>query len=295
MPDLPKRTLGRTGLQVTAIGYGGSHLRGPPEDREITEAECERLLNGVLDAGINFIDTARSYGISEERIGRHLSHRRSEFYLATKCGGPLDRASIVSSLDESLRMLRTDYVDVFQLHNSPSRRQLEESSAIETLRDLQQQGKVRYFGVSGTIPNLQEQIEMSVFDTFQVPYSVLRHDHEDLIKQASAGGAGIIIRNGAASGGPAREGSPYGNAWQQAKMDEVVGGMDAMEFILRFTISHPDLDTTIVGTLSPDHVRDNINALLKGPLPSDVYEEAKRRAAAIDSVGSVAYMRRGGA
>ena len=64
MPDLPKRALGRTGLQVTAMGYGGSHLRGPPEDRPITEDECARLLNAVIDAGINFIDTARAYGIS---------------------------------------------------------------------------------------------------------------------------------------------------------------------------------------------------------------------------------------
>ena len=285
MPDLPKRQLGSTGLQVTALGYGGSHLRGPPEDRAITEDECARLLNSVLDAGINFVDTARGYGISEERIGRHLAHRRSEFYLATKCsGGDLRRESIIASLNTSLSMLKTDYVDVLQFHNSPTRQALEENGAIETVRDLQRQGKVRFIGVSGTIPQLKDHIAMGVFDTFQVPYSALRMDHEPLIREASTAGGGIIIRNGVASGGPDRDGSPYGRSWEKGGLDELMGGVSRMEFLLRFTISHPDLDTTIVGTLSPGHLQDNVEALLKGPLPADVYQEAMRRAASLDSV-----------
>ena len=287
MPDLPQRPLGRTGLQVTALGYGGSHLRGPPEDRQITEDECSWLLNTVLDAGIKFIDTARAYGISEERIERHLSHRRSEFYLATKCGGgDLKRESIIESLNTSLSLLKTDYVDVLQFHNSPSRQALEESGAIDTARDLQKQGKVRFIGVSGTIPQLKDHIEMGVFDTFQVPYSALRLDHEELIHEVSAAGGGIIIRNGVASGGPDREG-PYGDSWEKAGLEELLGGMSRMTFLLRFTISHPDLDTTIVGTLSPEHLQDNIDALLKGPLPPDLYEEAKRRAGTLESVESL--------
>jgi aryl-alcohol dehydrogenase-like predicted oxidoreductase len=277
------------------MGYGGSHLRGPPEDRPITEDECDRLLNAVIDAGINFIDTARAYGISEERIGRHLSHRRSEFYLATKCGGgQLDKSSIVASLDTSLRNLRTDYVDILQFHNSPTREALEQTNAIETMRDLQRQGKIRFIGVSGTIPQLQGQIEMGVFDTFQVPYSALRYDHEELLQQAAAAGAGIIIRNGVGSGDPDREGSPYSEAWQKAKMDEVVGDMEPLAFLLRYVYSNPDCHTTIVGTLSVEHLEDNIRALLKGPLPPEVYEEASRRARTIEPVGSLAYMRRGG-
>jgi aryl-alcohol dehydrogenase-like predicted oxidoreductase len=71
--------------------------------------------------------------------------------------------------------------------------------------------------------------------------------------------------------------------------------MDPMEFILRFTISNPDLDTTIVGTLDPAHVRDNVEVLLKGPLPADMYKEARRRVRTVEPVGSVAYLRRGGA
>src|ERR1700736_2216132 len=86
MADLPKRELGRTRLQVTMLGYGSMELRGAPRARDTTDAQAETILNAVLDAGINFIDTSIDYGVSEERIGRYISHRRSEYYLASKCG-----------------------------------------------------------------------------------------------------------------------------------------------------------------------------------------------------------------
>src|SRR3990172_2855305 len=86
MPELPKRQLGRTGLQVTTLGYGAMELRGAPRGRDVSDEQAERILNAVLDAGINFIDTSIDYGVSEERIGKYISHRRSEYYLATKCG-----------------------------------------------------------------------------------------------------------------------------------------------------------------------------------------------------------------
>src|SRR5258707_7274252 len=81
-----KRELGQTGLQVTTLGYGAMELRGAPRARDITEAQAEAILNGVLDAGINYIDTSIDYGLSEERIGRYISHRRGEYHLASKCG-----------------------------------------------------------------------------------------------------------------------------------------------------------------------------------------------------------------
>src|SRR6202022_3402524 len=81
-----KRKLGRTGLQVTTLGYGAMELRGAPRARDITEGQAEAILNKVLDAGINYIDTSIHYGLSEERIGRYISPRRAEYYLASKCG-----------------------------------------------------------------------------------------------------------------------------------------------------------------------------------------------------------------
>ena len=84
MTDLPKRELGRTGLQVTMLGYGAMELRGAPRGRDVTEAQAETILHAVLDAGINYIDTSIDYGFSEERIGRYIANRRSEYYLASK-------------------------------------------------------------------------------------------------------------------------------------------------------------------------------------------------------------------
>ncbi len=299
MPELPKRTLGRTGLEVTTLGYGAMELRGAPRGRDVSEAQAERILNAVLDAGINFIDTSVDYGVAEERIGRYISHRRSEYFLASKCGcvaGDLAKnppplqpgqrsphvftaENIVQGVNQSLERMKTDYLDLVQFHSSPSRAQLEEHGGLEALQDLQRQGKVRFIGISGTIPNLKEQIEMGVFDSFQIPYSALERQHETLIEQASRAGAGIVVRGGAAKGGPGKEQGDFWDAWQRVGIDDLLGGMSRQEFILRFTCTHPDLDTTIVGTINPDHLQDNLNALLAGPLPADVYDEAKRRLA----------------
>ena len=295
MTDLPKRQLGRTGLQVTTLGYGAMEIRNNG-NRTTTEEDAERILNAVLDAGVNYIDTSIDYGLSEERIGRYLAHRRSEYYLASKCGCPVGEAAIgtraphsftaenvVAGVEQSLRRMKTDYLDVVQFHHSPSRAELEETGALEALEDLQRQGKVRFVGISGTIPNLEEQIGMGVFDVFQVPYSAVQREHEGLIHRASEAGAGIVIRGGIARGDPARERGSFWDKWQATEIDDLLDGASRTEFLLRFTCSNHDLDTTIVGTTSPRHLEQNVEALLKGPLPADLYEEAKRR---LDSAGS---------
>lgn len=297
MADLPTRELGRTGLQVTTLGYGAMELRGGPRGREVSPADAGAVLNAVLDAGINFIDTSIDYGMSEELIGEHISHRRSEFYLATKCGCPVNqpppksgerwqhiftRENIVAGVEQSLARMRTDYIDVLQFHAGPSQEVLEEHGAVETLRELQREGKVRFIGMSSTLPNLADHIEMGVFDAFQIPYSSLQRQHEAVITEAAEAGAGTIIRGGAARGAPS-EGRQSGNAWElweRAGLDDLLGEMSRMEFVMRFTLSHPDLHTTIVGTVNLDHLRDNVEALLAGPLPEEVYAETKRRLAA---------------
>ena len=302
MPDLAKRTLGRTGLDVTMLGYGAMELRGAPRGREVSDEQAERILNAVLDSGINFIDTSIDYGRSEELIGRFISGRRSEFFLASKCGcwalegqppspGPEGRnphvftpQNIVAGVEQSLRRLNSDYLDLVQFHGSPSKAQLEEHGALDAVRDLQRQGKVRFIGMSSTLPHIRDHIAMGVFDEFQIPYSALQREHEDVIGQAAKAGAGIVIRGGAAKGGPGKEEGDFWNAWQRCGIDDLLDGMTRMEFVLRFTFSHPDLHTTIVGTINPAHLQDNLNALEKGPLPADVYEEAKRRLAEAGSL-----------
>jgi aryl-alcohol dehydrogenase-like predicted oxidoreductase len=295
-----KRQLGRTGLEVTALGYGAMELRGAPRARDITEAQAETILNKVLDAGINYIDTSIDYGLSEERIGRYISHRRSEYYLASKCGclvgappAPrgqrnahfFTRDNVQAGVEQSLLRMKTDYLDIVQFHSSPSRQTLEEHGALEALLELKAAGKVRFVGMSGTLPHLTEHIAMGVFEVFQIPYSAVEREHEAAIAAAAQKGAGIVIRGGAAKGAPTK-GKQAGlqwERWRQAHLDDLLDGMTPMEFILRFTFTNPDLDTTIVGTINPAHLQTNLDILAQGPLPPDLYEEAKRRLAAAGS------------
>ena len=301
MTDLPKRELGRTGLQVTMLGYGAMELRGAPRARDVSEQQSETILNAVLDAGINYIDTSIDYGLSEERIGRYLARRRSEYYLASKCGCVVGatpaprgqrnphvftRENIVAGVEQSLVRMKTDHLDVLQFHASPSRQTLEKDGALETVLELKRTGTARFVGMSGTLPNLADHIAMGVFDVFQIPYSAVEREHEAAISSAARAGAGIVIRGGAAKGAPSGEGEEAGmqrERWQKARLDDLLEGLSPMEFTLRFTFTHPNMATNIVGTINPQHLRGNIEALLQGPLPPKLYDEAKRRLAAAGS------------
>ena len=297
MTELPRRTLGRTGLNVTTLGYGAMELRGAPSGPAVVDAAAEKVLNAVLDAGINFIDTSIDYGQSEELIGRFIAHRRREYFLASKCGcvpgAPMGAEhvhtadNIKAGVEQSLRRMKTDYLDLVQFHRSLTRQEFEEHGALDAALALKKAGKVRFLGVSGTLPNLVEQIEMGVFDAFQIPYSALQREHEEIISRAGAAKAGIIIRGGVARGAPSDwqrtyymlPGSSLRERWEKARLDDLLDGLSPLEFTLRFTLSNRDLDTTIVGTRDVGHLSDNIAAALKGPLPESVMEEAKRRLA----------------
>lgn len=298
--DLPTRTLGRTGLDVTVLGFGAMELRGANHpyrnSRPIDATQSERILNLVLDSGINYIDTSIDYGASEESIGTFIAHRRDEYFLASKCGcwagepppgytasdrlpHVFSRENIVAGVEQSLRRMKTDHLDVIQFHMSPTKADLEKEGAIETLFDLKNEGKVRFIGSSSTLPDLSDLSDLGVFDVFQIPYSALDREHEEAISDAAAAGAGTVIRGGVAKGAPG-EGTGSNDVWgrwSDANLDEVAEGMGRTEFMLRFTLSHPDLSTTIVGTMNPDHLAQNIEVARKGPLPEDVYTEAKRR------------------
>jgi aryl-alcohol dehydrogenase-like predicted oxidoreductase len=297
---LPAATLGRTGLEVTKLGYGAMEVRGTRiwNGRPVTDDEADRILNVVLDSGINFIDTANDYGRSEEYIGRFISKRRGEFYLATKCGCTVvrrdentddtphvwTRENLFRGLHESLERMKTDYVDVMQLHN-PSVEQAEQGDLVNVLKEMKQQGKVRWIGCSSTNPHLPTYIEWGVFDVFQIPYSALEREHEGAIQAAADAGSGVIVRGGVARGEP---GSGLGNEerwtlWEAADMDELLEeGESRTAFLLRFTITHPGMSTTIVGTKNSEHLQENVQAAQRGPLSPEVYEEAKRRLAAAE-------------
>lgn len=308
MTTLPTSTLGRTGLAITKLGYGAMELRGPAggRGRDIDDASAGQLLNQVLDSGIKLIDTSPDYGRSEELIGAHISSRRDEFVLTSKCGCPVGadegpgprehvftRENVRAGVEQSLRRMRTDHLDAVQFHISPSWKTLEDNDSITELLTLKDEGKIRFIGMSGTLPNIEEHIETGAFDVFQIPYSAVEREHEEVISRAARAGAGTIIRGGVARGIPSASTETIErlperfranyltrrDRFDRADIDDLLDGVSRMEFMLRFTISHPDLHTTIVGTANPDHLEANVAAAAKGPLPADLYEEAKRRLA----------------
>ncbi len=291
---LPTRTLGRTGLTVTQLGYGAMEVRGERiwGGRPCNDDEAKRILTKVLDVGITFIDTANDYGKSEMYIGQFLAERRDEFYLATKCGchvqfaGDHDetphvwtRENILRNIADSLMKMRTDYVDLLQLHN-PDLETCERLKLVDILRELKAAGVVRHIGCSSTNPHLGGYIDWAVFDVFQIPYSALQREHEQQISHAAESGAGVIIRGGVARGEPGSGlgGKDRWELFERARLDELrEEGEDRTSFLLRFTISHPHCHTTIVGTKNPEHLEQNVAAACRGALSPDVYEEAKLR------------------
>jgi aryl-alcohol dehydrogenase-like predicted oxidoreductase len=299
-----RRPLGRTQTDVTILGYGAMDLGDRRSGPELTDEDAGRLLNAVLDSGINLIDTSPDYGRSEELIGRYVGHRRDEFFLASKCGClievPADApppyphdyspGNVRAVVERSLRRLRTNHLDLVQVHMSPSRATLAENHTVETLQELRDEGKVRFIGMSGILPDLPDHLAMNVFDAFQIPYSAVQRDHESLIADAADKGAGTLIRGGAARGaasaeknwriGPLTQEPGLGQRnWETSGIEDLLAdaGISTMEFVLRFTLSHPGLSTTIVGTANPAHLAANIATAEKGPLPADLYEEAKKR------------------
>lgn len=289
-----KKSLGRTGLQVTQLGYGSMGLRGPRTwgMRVVSDTDADKFLNAVLDAGINFIDTAPDYGVSEERIGRFIASRRSEYVLATKCGCDYQqhddhlevihtwtRDVLFRNLEASLERMQTDYIDLMQFHGGDAET-IKAAGLVETLLEFKAQGLIRFIGSSNSIPNLQGMIDLGVFDTFQIPYSCLAPNHHDLITAAADTGAGIIVRGGIAHGGPDAEiqRPALNDVWTAARLDDLLTEeMNRAELILRYTLSHPCCHTTIVGTCNHDHLAENIRSLEKGPLPATVYDEVTNR------------------
>jgi aryl-alcohol dehydrogenase-like predicted oxidoreductase len=294
VPPIQTGPLGQTGMRVSRLGYGSMGIRGPRTwgVRVVSDADADFILNAVLDAGINLIDTAPDYGASEERIGRFISHRRDEFFLATKCGCVYkqcddhleldhvwDAEVIRDNVQTSLRRLRTDHIDILQFHGGDAET-LVRNGLVDLVKELRDSGVVRHIGVSTSLPKIAAMVELGVFETFQIPYSVLAPEHAPWIARAAAGGAGIIIRGGIAQGGPDAEiqRPQVNDIWRAAWLDDFLDpGMTRASLLLRYTLSNPDCHSVIVGTCNRDHLAENLAAAGAGPLPPETVAEMNAR------------------
>ena len=285
---MEKRQLGKTDMQVTVLGFGGAEIGF----QQAGVATVSQLLNEALDAGLNVIDTAECYVQSEELIGQAVSGRRKDFYLFTKCGHPETMskpdwrpASLSQSIERSLRRLRTDRLDLIQLH-SCSEEELRKGDVITALEDARKRGYARYIGYSGDGQAARYAIECGRFDTLQTSVSIADQEAIDLtLPLARQRQMGVIakrpIANVAWKMEPQPESSYYHAYWKRLqKLDyKFLQGptRDAVAIALRFTLTVHGVHTAIVGTTKPDRWRENAELVAAGPLPKDQYEEIRAR------------------
>ena len=194
---------------------------------------------------------------------------------------------MINCIDQSLQRLKTDHVDILQLHNATPD-DVRTHDSIDTLKEIQTQGKTRFIGISTVLPYIEEFIEMDVFDTFQIPYSAMEPEHEEVIQRAAEKGIGTIIRGGVALGTPNLEdaakrqtGVKVKNRWETADLGSLAPDLDPMEMLLRFTASHPHINSIIAGTQNLDHIANNIATIQKGALDGDLVRQIKDRVASI--------------
>lgn len=266
------RPLGATGLAVPALGLGTGLLGDPRLD----EAAAGRLLHAALDLGVTLVDTARSYGLAEERIGRHLSGRRGEVVLCTKVGYGVEgepdwtAGCVRRGIDDALRRLRTDVIDVVLLH-SCGLGPLRDEGILAALDAARRAGKVRVAGYSGEDEPLAFAAASGPFGALEC--SVNPCDQRALggaVAVAAARGLGVIGKRPLANA-PWREGGPadraaeaYRARWQAMRLDL---GLAPDELALRFAAHAPGVSSCVVGTTSEAHLRRDVELVARGPLP----------------------------
>ena len=258
------------------LGFGAMQVGDPA----LAEAAVARLLNHVLDAGLTLIDTARSYGVAEERIGRHLAHRRDQFVLSTKVGYGVPGVPdwtydcIVAGVDAARARLGTDVIDVVHLH-SCSLEILRAGEVTRALSDCRAAGKIRVAAYSGDDVALRYAVESGAFGGVQASVNLCDQQALPVLRIAQGRGIGTIAKRSLA-------GRPWTGAYSgDAVHDEYRRRFDVLrdaldvppgqwdEFALRFAAFAPGVDCVVVGGVDVANVDRNARAVGRGPLSPD--------------------------
>jgi aryl-alcohol dehydrogenase-like predicted oxidoreductase len=283
-----RRRLGQTDIVASELGFGGAEIGY----QRVSRGTVARLLGRAVDAGLNVIDTAECYEDSEKLIGRAIGSRRGEVYLFTKCGHPRGwgredwrPASLLASIERSLRRLATDYLDLIQLH-SCSLAELERGDAIVALERARERGWARYIGYSGDGAAARYAVECARFEVLQTSVSIADQEALDLtLPLAREREMGVIAKRPLANVAwrygrrPAEE--YYQTYWSRLrKLDYDFLGSDpdtAVGTALRFTLSVPGVHTAIVGTTRPERWEHNATLLQAGPLSAQEFARIRER------------------
>jgi aryl-alcohol dehydrogenase-like predicted oxidoreductase len=251
-------------------------------------------LDTALDMGLNFLDTAACYNISEELIGRTITFRRDDYFLATKCGhitGGYEgedwtAKTVTDSIDRSLKRLQTPYLDLIQLHTC-SVEILEKGEVIQVLQDAQNAGKTRFIGYSGDNEDALWAVESGIFDTLQTSFNLVDQKAKTtLFQKAKAQQMGIIVKRPIANGAWGVDQSPSGYADQYFARAQALRALGPLPnppahrilLALGFAFAHKEVDTFIVGTGNIAHLRANVQWIAKElPIAAETVSELHRR------------------
>jgi aryl-alcohol dehydrogenase-like predicted oxidoreductase len=273
---MDKRSFGNTGLSVPVLGFGAGHIGDPA----LSEEKVGRLLQGALDLGVTLIDTARSYGLSEERIGRHLAHQRDDFVLSTKVGYGVPRVAdwtgpvITAGVEAALGRLRTDRIDIVHLHSCPVET-LERGEVIAALQAAVAAGKVQVAAYSGDNAPLDWAIASGAFGSVELSVNLVdQRGIERALPAARQRGLGVIAKRPAANAPwrfaerpEAADVALYWERWRALHLDP--GPYGWTELALRFAAYQEGVHCAIVGTGRLEHLRQNVEHVEKGPLPAE--------------------------
>lgn len=277
-----QRDFGSTDCRVSVLGLGAGQIGAA----EWPESKAGRFLNEALDAGITLIDTARGYGLSEERIGRHLAHRRAEFVLSTKVGygvpGHQDWTydGILAGIDYALRLLRTDFLDIVHLHSCPVD-VLERGDVIAGLEKARQDGKARVIAYSGDNEPLAWAVDGGKFGSVETSVNLCdQRALAEVLPRACERGLGVIAKRPVANAPWRFEQCPSGHyaeeywrRWTAMQLDP--RGLSWQELAVRFSAYTPGVSSIIIGTTNIRHLLQNVAFVDKGPLPGDHYQAVR--------------------
>ncbi|MGM9659473.1 MAG: aldo/keto reductase [Faecousia sp.] len=229
------RVLGKTGMKISRMGFGGIPIQ------RIDAEGTKTLMHGLRDAGVNFIDTARAYTVSEEYLGYGLEGIREDFILATK-GRGRTKADMAADIDRSLKNLRTDYIDLYQMHNvTPAEFEtvVAPGGAVEALLEAKAAGKIRHIGVTAhSLDTFRLALEQDWVETFMFPYNIVETQAEDLIAKAAEKNIGFIC------------------------MKPLAGGaIEDARLALRYICANPNVTVVIPGMADPKELEQNLAAV----------------------------------
>lgn len=281
--------MGKTEIEVSRLGFGGAEIGW---DETQTAENVGKLLNAALDAGLNLIDTAAAYKKSEQMIGGTVGHRRKEFVLLSKAGA-LDaftrydwsKQGILETIQTSLKNLRTDHLDVAQLH-SCGVEILKQGEVIEALIVAKERGYARFAGYSGDGFDAKFAVEMDFFDTLQTSVNIADQQAIDLtIPLAKERGMGVIAKRPIANAVWRNKEKPadsyhheYWERIQKLKYDFLNKSLEeSIATALRFTLSIDGVTAAIVGTTKEGRWRENAGYVAEGKLSPEEFEGIRER------------------